>query len=120
MAVKAIDAEPGNAPSPRASLGQWLPNSSDRAISTVMSLKHIDMQLWTIQTEEAWRSLNQLGHLSCCRNDADRERLSTYDWMASPMVTRLDRPTNGISLPIGAWYQYAGTNRKRPDLRRSG
>lgn len=79
------------------------------------------MQLWTIQTEEAWKTLKQRGRLKCRRSDADRDFLPAYDWMAAQMRTRIGSPkSRRISVPIWAWCQYEGTKRKRPDLRASG
>jgi len=80
---------------------------------------HTAMQLWTIQTEEAWRALNQRGYLRCRRNDADRDFLPAYDWMVSQMLTRIGQPAKRVSLPIWAWYQYDNHRQKRPDLRHS-
>ena len=80
----------------------------------------IAMQLWTIQTEGVWRSLNQRGYVRCRRSDADREFLPAYDWMASQMAARIGRPTNASSIPLWAWYQYGDERHKRPDLRSSG
>ncbi len=77
------------------------------------------MKLWTIQTEEAWRYLNQRGYLRCRRSDADRDFLPAYDWMAAQMTSRIGRSASGATLPLWAWLQYAGVKRKRPDLRRS-
>lgn len=80
-----------------------------------------NMQLWTIQTEQAWATLNQRGRLRCRRSDADRDFLSAYDWMADQMRTRIGSPSSRvISVPIWAWFQYEGIKRKRPDLRASG
>jgi hypothetical protein len=77
------------------------------------------MQLWTIQTENAWRSLHQRGYLRCRRRDAAREFLRAYDWMAAQMIARIGRPANRISLPLWAWYQYETEVHRCPDLRRS-
>ncbi len=76
------------------------------------------MRLWTIQTEAAWSELDKRGSLRCRRIDADRDMLPAYDWMASQMKLRIG---GGIaSLPLWAWLQYDGEDRKRPDLRSSG
>jgi len=78
------------------------------------------MELWTIQTEEAWRALNRNGYLRCRRSNADRDFLPAYIWMASKMVARIGCPTKSGSLPLWAWYQYDNARQRRPDLRRSG
>ncbi len=78
------------------------------------------MQLWTIQTNTAWRELKRLGYLSCRRSFADRDFLPAYDWMASQMTTRIRRPRIASALPLWAWYQHDTAKRPRPDLRRSG
>lgn len=79
------------------------------------------MQLWTIQSESAWRSLNQVGYLRGRRKVVDRDYLPAYDWIASQMRSRIGPPpSNRVSVPIWAWYQYDGVGRQRPDLRASG
>lgn len=78
------------------------------------------VQLWTIQTEAAWQSLNHHGHLRCRDEDADRDFLPAYLWMASQMNARIGTPPSGVSFPIWAWCQYDGERRKRPDLRSFG
>ena len=79
------------------------------------------MKLWSIQTEPAWQSLMQLGVLRVPRDCADRDFVPAYDWMANQMHDRIEHPPpRGVSIPIWAWQQYDGSQRKRPDLRSAG
>ncbi|PQO47904.1 hypothetical protein C5Y93_02375 [Blastopirellula marina] len=78
------------------------------------------MELWTIQTEPAWRSLQERGYLRATRAHADRDLLPAYDWMAAQMKERIGPPRSSkSSVPLWAWQQYDGIERRRPDLRRA-
>ena len=77
------------------------------------------MQLWTVQTERALRTLERDGQLCSDRNLVDSEFLPAYDWMTDQMGQRIALPPTGISVPLWAWYQYESASRQRPDLRRS-
>jgi hypothetical protein len=50
-----------------------------------------------------------------------QEFLGPYAWMARQMERRLKTPRpSKDALPIWAWYQWEGVNRRRPDLRAGG
>lgn len=76
------------------------------------------MILWTIQSIEAWNTLQAFGVLRAKREYAEGEFIPAYEWIAEQMEKRLgaQRPFPG-ALPIWAWYQWDGEKRKRPDLR---
>jgi len=78
------------------------------------------MRLWTIQTEEAWRTLTERGYLCCSQAVVDRDFIPACQWMESQMITYIGHPANGIALPLWAWYRYNNDRHQRPDLRRSG
>src|SRR5437016_2513700 len=77
------------------------------------------MRLWTIQTEEAWRQMQEMG---CLRADAaymDQDFIQPYVWMAEQMERCIGPRPKGVEYPVWGWYQWAGENRARPDLRAS-
>ena len=79
------------------------------------------MILWTIQSPEAWAQLEQDGVLrSKHRHVAEATWLPAYEWMAGSMKSRIGSPPEPECLPIWAWYQWDGTERKKPDLRAAG
>lgn len=83
------------------------------------------MRLWTIQTAEAWQTLQQRTVLSGekrfrWRDDCDEDWLRAYDWLCQQMALRIaPRPSSEI-YPVWAWSQWRGMRHARPDLRARG
>lgn len=78
------------------------------------------MILWTIQSLDAWRTLQDTGILHTDPNLAEQGFLKPYGWLADRMVERVGSPPAGASLPLWAWYRWEGAGRPRPDLRSGG
>jgi hypothetical protein len=78
---------------------------------------HRMMILWTIQPFAIWEALERSGELVATSEFVEKDYLFAYHWMVGQMIKRLAiRPHLG-RMPIWAWYQYRGRNRRRPDLR---
>jgi hypothetical protein len=79
------------------------------------------MVIWSILSERAWDDLQQRGRLRVARRHVIQEFLGPYAWMARQMEHRLRTPRpNKNAMPIWAWYQWEGLNRRKPDLRAAG
>lgn len=79
------------------------------------------MVIWSILTQQAWDDLQRRGRLRVGRRHVMQEFLGSYAWMAKQMDRRLRTPKpNRNVLPIWAWYQWEGVNRRKPDLRSGG
>ena len=79
------------------------------------------MILWTIQSPAAWAELQQKGVLRAERRHMmEATWLSAYEWMAEKMRSRIGPPPERDCLPIWAWQQWEGVERKKPDLRAGG
>ena len=79
------------------------------------------MVIWSILTQQAWNDLRRQGSLRVARRHVMQEFLGPYAWMARQMERRLRTPRpSKDALPIWAWYQWEGVNRRRPDLRAAG
>jgi len=77
--------------------------------------------LWSIQSIDAWKILQTSGTLCCDARLSDKDFAEAYEWMAEQMCKRLQvrRPAYGV-LPLWAWYQWDGEQRRKPDLRSGG
>lgn len=76
------------------------------------------MRLWTIQTDAAYRILQETGKLSGTRGTVIEESfLPAYDWLRKQMSQRIGPPPTPEAYPIWGWYQYEGRSGK-PDMRR--
>lgn len=81
--------------------------------------------LWTIQTREAFETLNKTGKLfyaeAAHKNSfiSDGYYTFAYDWMKKKMIEHIGNPDMKIEYPMWAWYQWEG-KRKRMDLRCGG
>jgi hypothetical protein len=79
------------------------------------------MILWTIQKEEAWEKLQELGYLvATIDNIMEESWVSAYLWMTNQMKKRLGPPPYADCYPVWTWYQWENAKRKRPDLRAGG
>ena len=78
------------------------------------------MTLWTIQSMAAWQALERDRVLVADRGYAPAPFLDAYRWMAGQMERRIGRGSRAASFPLWAWYQWRGTERRKPDLRASG
>ena len=78
------------------------------------------MILWTIQSIDAWKILQESGTLCCDRRLSDYDFTEAYKWMAEQMHKRLPFQQNVGAFPLWAWYQWGGERRERPDLRSTG
>lgn len=77
--------------------------------------------LWSIQSDQAWKALQSSGVLHTDARYAFEDFTLAYAWMAEQMAKRLPatRPI-ADALPLWAWYQYDGENKRKPDLSRAG
>ncbi|HAS55200.1 MAG: hypothetical protein A2X56_05500 [Nitrospirae bacterium GWC2_57_13] len=78
------------------------------------------MILWTIQTSEAWKRLQEKGVLRADDGRISEDMRLGYGWMANQMRRRLGPPPMERAALLWAWYQWSGVKRKRPDLRSAG
>jgi hypothetical protein len=79
------------------------------------------MLIWSILTQQAWKQLQREGRLQARRCHVIKEFLGPYLWMAGQMEKRLKLPRpSQDAMPIWAWQQWEGANRRKPDLRASG
>ncbi len=79
------------------------------------------MVIWSILTRQAWDDFQRRGRLRVARRHVTQEFLGPYAWMANQMERRLRAPRPSTdTLPIWAWYQWEGVNRRKPDLRAAG
>ncbi len=76
------------------------------------------MELWTIQTFEAWEQTIREGVLYGSREYAEPDFIPAYLWMSQQMRMKLPLPTDSkAERPVWAWYQYRDINKRKPDLR---
>ncbi len=79
------------------------------------------MIFWTIQTEGAWRQLNESGILVGSEKFiSDQTFLPSYRWMRREMETKLFQSSSPNAFPIWAWRQWENAQKKHPDLRMKG
>ena len=78
------------------------------------------MILWTIQSLSAWEILQSRGFLQARRPYVEKLFRLAYRWMQGQMRKRLWPPPSSACFPLWAWFQWQGSNKKRPDLRFSG
>ena len=78
------------------------------------------MILWSIQSADAWKSLQASGVLRCDSRFSDKDLTGAYQLMAEQMCRRLQVQTPDGALPLWAWYQWQGDQKRRPDLRFGG
>jgi len=75
------------------------------------------MELWTIQTEEAYQILLNTGTL---RNNPDKiyeDFIQPYKWIVKQMDKRIKNHPDNIEYPLWAWYQWNDSKHRKPDLR---
>ncbi len=76
------------------------------------------MILWTIQSEEVYRIIEETGVYHCDFSKSmfyDLEK--QYRWIFDQMKKKLGDPPEGVTFPVWAWYMWEDS-RKKPDLRR--
>ncbi len=81
------------------------------------------LTLWTIQPLTWYENLLHDKIIVADKSKIDEEFFFeyAYQWIAQQMINKIGNPSvNQDLLPIWAWYQYQGINKKRPDLRHSG
>lgn len=78
------------------------------------------LRLWTIQSIPAWEKLQKLKVLQADRHYIEKEFLNAYQWMALQMKKKLGYRPFRDSVPLWAWYQWEGKEKRKPDLRYSG
>jgi len=75
------------------------------------------MRIWSIQSEKAWDYLNHHGTLKANAAHRSGEWPHAYDWMYDQLIQRIGPPAHNDIVPLWGWYQWAGENLRRPDLR---
>ena len=75
------------------------------------------MRIWSIQSETAWHHLEQHGVLRASEAHWSNMLAAAYEWMRTQLAQRIGPPARPDMVPLWGWYQWAGTSRKRPDLR---
>jgi hypothetical protein len=76
------------------------------------------MRLWTIQDERGYNQLKENKVFSGNIEYVDYDFKRSYRWMVGQMEKRLKTPRVDLSTyPVWAWYQWNGTNKRKPDLR---
>lgn len=78
------------------------------------------MRLWMIITEPAMKALERDGELVADGRRTSRDFRPAYRWMAEQMTARIGPPPRPGALPLWAWAQWLGANKRRPDMRYSG
>lgn len=67
------------------------------------------MILQTAQSLEAYENMCRTGVLKSDRKHIfDDSFLCAYKWMAEQLAQKVAQPTDGILLPVWAWYQWEG------------
>lgn len=80
----------------------------------------MEVNLWTILNEKAYKVLIEHKHLSANIQVVDIDFKEAYDWMRNQMIWRLGEKKSIEQFPIWAWYQAHHIDKKKPDLRYSG
>ncbi|EZH75884.1 hypothetical protein ATO12_03580 [Aquimarina atlantica] len=78
------------------------------------------IKLWTIQNEIGWNELNENGVLIPKEEFVESDFKAGYEWMKSQMSNRIGKPEKRTQFPVWAWYQHFDSNKRKPDLRKSG
>jgi hypothetical protein len=78
------------------------------------------MILWTIQPLEWYNELLKYGFISGKQPYVDEDFLSPYHWLMNQMDKRIGKRPFSECYPVWAWYQYNGSNKRKPDLRSTG
>lgn len=78
------------------------------------------MQLWTVQTLDAWEEACRVGTLRASSRHIPPHFRGAYEWMARQMEKRLGAPPQGVEFPVWAWFQWQDARHRRPDLRCGG
>lgn len=72
---------------------------------------------------DMWEKLQREKSITCdetlALKDDDGFFRSSYNWMATQMISKIGPPPIKCKYPIWSWYIHDGIN-KKPDLRRSG
>lgn len=84
---------------------------------SIFSIILATMKIWSIQSDEAWESLKHNGRLCAYAHHQASQWPEAYRWMTDQMHERIGPPPKNTMVPLWGWYQWAGTERKRPDLR---
>ncbi len=83
-------------------------------------ISKMKIKLWTIQNESGWNELNKNGVLIPKEEFVEPAFKAGYEWMKSQMSDRIGKPKSRTQFPVWAWYQYFDSNKRKPDLRKSG
>lgn len=76
------------------------------------------MILWTIQSEEVYRIIEEKGVYHCDISKSGFNSLEKqYRWLAEQMKEKIGEPPEGVEFPVWAWYMWENV-KKKPDLRR--
>ncbi|WP_074406597.1 MULTISPECIES: DUF3841 domain-containing protein [Aquimarina] len=78
------------------------------------------IKLWTIQNESGWNELQKKGFLIPKEEFVKPDFKSGYEWMKIQMSNRIGKPEKTNQFPVWAWYQHFDSNKRKPDLRKSG
>jgi hypothetical protein len=77
----------------------------------------LEVILWTIQTAEAWQTLQRKGVLRPESHHVEQRFLESYKWLVTQMCQRIGPQPADCDFPVWAWYQWYDCRRPRPDLR---
>ena len=75
------------------------------------------MLLWTIQPSLFYSILRERGSVQASYRYIDKDHAACYRWMAAQMLSR--GVSSRLVFPIWAWFAQGGSEKRRPDLRRS-
>ncbi len=78
------------------------------------------IKLWSIQNVDKIDEIKATGKLICLKNLFSIEWDDEYKWMIKQMEKRIGKSEVQSQYPIWAWYQHRDSNKRRPDLRKSG
>lgn len=78
------------------------------------------IKLWTIQNESGWNELQDKGFLIPNEKFVEPDFKTGYEWMKTQMSNRIGKPEKTNQFPVWAWYQHFNSNKRKPDLRKSG
>lgn len=81
------------------------------------------MTLWTIHNMDWYDALLKHGIIHGNKKYIDNNwnfSLFGYEWMIKKMEKRIGKRPFPDCYPIWAWYQYSGSKKRKPDLRRIG
>lgn len=78
------------------------------------------MTLWTIQPLKWYEMLLETGIIYSQKRTIEKSFIRSYRWLMEKMDAKVGKRPFDECYPVWAWYQYADSKRRKPDLRSTG